>query len=531
MAISDKFLKVVEERKRPEGPTTKTEILGGLAWLLLVFIIQLIDVFVRYRGGSINFYTWTLFFVIYAIIGLRFKRKFGDTYWILGIYFCTAFLFPFLYPRVLPYLGGSLAAMIITFNPLWVVYLLILHSEYYPRLSFAYMVFWIALLTFSFMPQVQVYAQEQGYGTSVYSPAIAVRYMGSTITKAGTALWTGIEQMQAEVGKEIVRTKKVISGDYYTGEVDESAQKPLGVFLQPLKAAQPTFYTDQPATVYTTLRAETIAEPITIQLACTADKIPANRIIPKKEFTVETSEEQSIDCVFDRGTLAAKNYNFQLTANFDYTTRSYQLVYTMDRDKLRETRRDFAQGLPGAKDPLEGFPDRNPKTKYTPGPIMIGIGGDIGEGKQPYGVPNPAQGDNRGPTIGVTVDNLWTGTLKKIESILIFTPKGIEITDVNGIPIDTEKVESCTDLPEEDRIRCDDTVENIYYVPQQEINRVNQETDIIAYTFRAHTEITDYDRLVGAEPLQKNFKVTAKYKYSYTTKRAITVAKPKTPAT
>jgi len=525
MAISS-----TEKKTRPEDVPLKKEI-GGLPVLLLLFAIQLIDNFTRYRGGAINFYTWTVFFVIYAIIALRFQRRFGDTYWVIGIYFCTAFLLPYFYPRMLPYLGGSLGAMLVTFNPLWVLYLLLKHSKYYPRMNIAYIIFWMALLTFTLMPQVQTYAEEQGYGTNVFSPGIAIRYMGSTIVKAWTALWAGIGQIQAEVGKEIVRTKKVISGDYYTGEIDESAQKPLGVFLQPLKAAQPTFYTDQPATVYTTLRAETIAEPIKIELACTADATPASRIIPKKEFTVQTREEQSIDCVFDKGTLQAKNYNFQLTANFKYTTRSYQLVYTMDRDKLRETRRDFAQGLPGAKDPLDGFPDRNPKTKYTPGPIMIGIGGDIGEGKQPYGVPNPIQGDNRGPTIGVTIDNIWTGTLKEIESILIYTPKGIEITDVNGIPIDTEKAESCTDLPEEDRIRCDDTVENIYYVPQQEINRVNQEKDIIAYTFRAHTEITDYDNLVGAEPLQKNFKVTAKYKYSYTTKRAITVAKPKTPST
>ncbi len=512
---------------------TTSNIMGGLAWLALVFLIHAIDMFVRYRGGPINFYTWSLFFVIYAIIALRFQRKWKDTYWIFIFYFLSAFLFPFLYPRVLPYLGGSLAAMIVAFNPVWVIYLLMKHSEYYPRLSFAYMVFWIALLTFSFMPQVQMYAQEQGYGSALYSPAIAVRYMASTIVKAWDALWRGVEVIQEEVVKETKRTAKVISGDYYTGEVDESAQKALGVFLQPLKAAQPTFYTNQPATVYTTLKAETIAEPLDIHLTCTADKIPASRIIPQETFKVETSEEQSIDCIFDKDALKPKNYNFQLTANFDFTTRSYQLVYTMDKEKARESLRDFARGVPGAKDPLTGFPDRNPATQYTSGPIMIGIGGDIGVGKQPYGVPDPATIlDDRGPTIGVTIDNVWTGTLKKIESILLFTPKGIAVIDVNGIPV-TEKhtVKSCADLPDTDKIRCDDTVDNMYYVPEEEINRVNMEKDIIAYTFRTHTKITDYDKLIGAEPLQKTFKVTAKYKYSFTTKRAITVAKPKQPIT
>ena len=520
-----------ENYANPINPAVK---MIGVMWLVLVFIIHTIDMFVRYRGGPTNFYTWSLFFVIYAIIALRFQRKWKDTKWIFVFYFLSAFLFPFLYPRVLPYLGGSVAAMIVAFNPVWVIYLLMKHSEYYPRLSFAYMVFWIALLTFSFMPQVQMYAQEQGYGSALYSPAIAVRYMASTLVKAWDALWRGVEAIQTEVVKETERTMKVISGDYYTGEVDESAQKLLGVFLDPLKSAQPTFYAGQPATVYTTLRAETISgeEPLTINLACTADKIPASKIIPKDTFYVSTSEDQSIDCIFDD--LKPKNYNFQLTADFDFTTRSYQLVYTMDKEKLREVKRDFERGLPGAKDPLDGFPDRNPKTKYTPGPVMVGIGGDIGAGKQPYGVPDPTKTqDNRGPTIGVTIDNIWLGTLKKIDSILLFTPKGIEITDINGIPIDIEQnqVKSCEDLPDEDKIRCDDTVDNIYYVPKEEIARVNMEKDIIAYTFRAHTIISDYAVLVGAEPLQKNFKVTTKYKYSYTTKRAITVAKSKTPAT
>ncbi len=512
---------------------TKTERAGGMAWLLLVFLIHAIDLFVRYRGGPINFYIWSLFFVIYSIIALKFYRKWQDKWVIIICYFFTAFLFPFLYPKVVPYLGGSLGAVIIAFNPVWVIYLLMVHSEYYPRLSFAYMVFWIALLAFSFMPQAQLYAQEQGYSSATYSPAIAVRYMASTVVKAGVTAREAVSTTQKEIAKEAERSIKVMSGDYYTGEVDESAQKALGVFLQPLKAAQPTFYANQPATVYTTLKAETIAEPLDIHLNCTADKIPASRIIPQETFKVMTSEEQSIDCVFDKDTLKPKNYNFQLTADFDFTTRSYQLVYTMDKEKARESIRDFAKGVPGAKDPLAGFPDRNPSTQYTSGPIMIGIGGDIGVGKQPYSVPDPATIlDDRGPTIGVTIDNIWTGTLKKIDSILLFTPKGIAVTDVNGIPI-TEKhtVKSCADLPDADKIRCDDMVNNMYYVPSEEINRVNMEKDIIAYTFRTHTKITDYDQLIGAEPLQKTFKVTAKYKYSFTTKRAISVAKPKQPTT
>jgi hypothetical protein len=46
----------------------------------------------------------------------------------------------------------------------------------------------------------------------------------------------------------------------------------------------------------------------------------------------------------------------------------------------------------------------------------------------------------------------------------------------------------------------------------------------MAYTFRAHTKIADYNTLMGQDPIAiKNFKVTAKYDYSYSTQRSITV--------
>lgn len=503
-----------EETYRTE--LSKSEKAGGIAWLILVFAIHFLDLFTRYRTTTISFSSWTLFIVIYAIIALRFYRKWGDKWVILVCYILTAVVFPAIYPRLAPLLGDGLGAMLMVFNPLWVLYLLFAHTEYYPKISFAYMVFWIALLTFSFMPQVQLYAEEQGYGTA-YSPAIAVRYMGSTVSKAYTSAKEGITKTGAEIGQEIERTKRTITGDYYTGEVDKGTEKPLGVFLRPLQSTQPTFYTGQPATVFTTLKAETIAEPIDITLTCRADGQRADKIIPQTQFRVETLEEQSIDCMFSN--LAAGSYTFKLTADFTFTTRAYQLVYTMNQNRLREDRRQN-------KDPLEGFPNKNPATQYTSGPVMIGIGGDIGTGKQPLGIPD-TQGP--GPTAGVTIDNVWTGKLKEIEHILMITPKAIEITDINGI--EAVHVEECSLLPtQEDAERCDIERENYYYVPQEEITRVNKEKDIVAYTFRAHTRITDPQLLTGPEPQQSLFKVTARYRYSYAATKSLKVEERKAPA-
>ena len=486
---------------------------GGMTWLLLVFLIHLLDLFIRYRTGAVNFFTWTLFFVIYSIIALKFYRKWGDQKIIMICYVLTAFFIPFLYPRVMPYLDGGIAAMVLAFAPVWVIYLLLAHSEYYPKLSFAYMVFWIAFLAFSFMPQVQLYAQEQGY-SATYSPSVTIQYALSGGMKAAQAGKEAITGVLGAIAKEKERTYKTITGDYYTGQVDESAQRPLGVFLEPLKSAQQTFAEDKPARIYSELKAETLAEPIKIKISCFADKIPADDI-SKQELIVEEKEKKAIDCTFYN--LQAKNYNFIMNADFTFTTRAYQLIYTMDEEKLRETRR-------ANKDPLADYQDKNPATKYSSGPVMMGMGGDIGQGKQPLGI---SATEKQGPTIGITIDNLWTGRLKKIEYILLITPKGIKITDINGIP--AVHVPECALLPiETDRERCDDAVDNMYYVPQKEIDWANQEKEIIAYTFRAGTEITDYSRLVGPDPLPKNIKATVSYEYGYSKQKSITVEKSKT---
>ena len=491
--------------------TTRTKAAGGLAWILLIGLIQFMDVWTRYKGGPVNFYLWALFFVVYAIIALRFHRRYGDIKFILVFYILSALILPAVYGLVQS--NSTAAAMMMVFNPVWIIYLLLFHSEEFPKLSFLYMIFWIGLLTFCFMPQVQTYAQEQGYTASV-SPAIAIRYMASTSVKAWHSFWTGLEKMQVEVVKETERTYKVITGDYYTGEVDEGSKKQLGVFLDPLKSAQPKFYEGQPATIYTSLRAETIAEPLNIKLKCTADKKEADKIIPKSEFKVETMEEQSIDCVFND--LKPKNYNFKLTADFDFTTRAYQKVYFMNKERLRETKR---KGI----DPLTDFSDKKPGTIYTNGPVMIGVGGATEQ--QPIGVEPSTSPEATGPTIGVTIDNVWTGKMTKIHYLTLMVPKGLEVTDINGFPV--QKIDNCQLLPSDEDIKiCDDEIVNLYALPDSELTLINRDKDIIAYTFRAHTKVADYEKLIGDAPLAiDTFKITVKYDYSYSTEKPIVVEK------
>ncbi|MBW2986175.1 hypothetical protein KY333_02280 [Candidatus Woesearchaeota archaeon] len=486
---------------------------AGWGSIILVGFIHLLDVFTRYRGGGINFYTWTIFFVIYAIIALRFRQRYRDDWRAIIVCFALSAL---VMPLAYMWIGNSYAfgGMLMVFNPVWIIYLLFWHEQDYPRMSFLYMVFWIALLAFSFMPMVQDYAGDQGYMIPNVSPATAISYMTSSVVQGWFAFTEAIVGIQETVVKETTRSIKIASGDYYTGEVDKGAEKMLGVFLEPLKAAQPKFYAGDPVTVYSTLRAETIAEPLTIQLKCVAEgkgkAIAANKIIPDDKFKVETLEEAAIDCIFDN--LNAEHYTFKLTADFTFSTRAYQRAYLIEKDLLREYRRENI-------DPLEDFPDKKPSTVYTQGPIMIGIGQDVAT--QPVGIYGPASGIEQGPTLGVTIDNVWLGKLTKLKNLVLFVPKGIEVTDINGISVEAT---ICEKLLDADAAVCDDAIVNAYTVPESELNKINKEKDIIAYTFRAHTKISDYNALMGQDTIAiKNFKVSAKYEYSYSTQRAMSV--------
>ncbi|MBW2973312.1 hypothetical protein KY346_02885 [Candidatus Woesearchaeota archaeon] len=481
----------------------------GIGIILIVGAVHLFDVFTRYYKGAINLYTWALFFALYAVIAYRLQQKYHDWKPILVCFILSALVMPLLYSLLAQY--SAIAGIIMVFNPVWIIYLLFFHSEEYPWISTIYLLFWIMLLTFSFMPQIQEYAGQQGYTIPTISPAITIRYLVRATVDAAYHVWDTLVGIKETVEKEVERSIKIASGDYYTGQVDEGAKKMLGVFIEPLKAAHPTFYEGEPATVYSTLKAETMEDPLDIKLTCTADKITADQVIPKKEFKVYTTEEQAIDCIFKD--LKAKSYVFKLAANFEFTTRAYKRVYLIEKDRLREYRRE---GI----DPLADFPQKQTKTIYTAGPVMIGVG--AGVETQPVGIAYTTVSE-QGPTIGVTIDNAWIGELKKIEYLILLTPKGMEIDNINGIEVEATP---CEELDEKDAEFCDDGVETAYLLPKKLLDQVNKEKDIVGFTFRAFTKITDFDDLMGEDPVSiRNIKVTTRYDYSYSTQRSITVEK------
>lgn len=505
MASFDDWLKTL-------GKTTKGSERTGWDILFLAFVIHACDAFIRLPGGRVDFYIWSIFFVAYAILAIMAARRLGTWRDPLIVSALAAFVIPFFYSYVAR--SSLVIGMLVLLMPTWIIYLLVIRGERYPipiigqlfesigiewfDLSFLYIIFWVIFLTMSYMPQVQTYASNQGYDLPTVSPGIVWRYTVTTFTRAAVSAYQAVFiTAPAIVTKEVARTIAIASGDYYTGTVDKNADKKVGVYVLPLKPTQPEFNEGDTIDVYTTVAAETILQPILIHLTCTAEpgKIKATEIRPEPDFTVTTSATKQVDCFF-KG-LSAKQYAAKLTADFNFATRAYQKVYFMDEERLNEYRR---RGV----DPLENFPDKKPSTVNTPGPLIIGMTESFE--KQPVGI---TQG-KWGPTIGVTLDNVWAGQMKQLTNIIFYTPKGMEVTDINGIATSPT---SCSALLEEERTACDDKIENIYIMPETELQRFVNRT---VNTFRAHTKIMDSAVLLGGEQISlKNVKVTAYYDYSY----------------
>lgn len=472
----------------------------GYLVLIFAILVHILDSFLRHPGRPITIAGWSVAIFGYVFVAwlasgiIKESRK--------ELFFVT--LISILALPLLGFVAKFTTATSIMFfmvNPIWVWYLI---GKNKVRLfGLFFLLFWFGLMIFSFGEPIMDYAN-QYYDipdVPMLSPGMVLRYFLHAVNQATVNMWQGLIGFRAQFWKTVEEEIAIAKGDYYTGTVDQAATKRLGVFLQNLRPAASRFFVNEPVTLFANLKAETLDKPITINIECKADNTPANAIIPTKTFRVETFEETDIDCVFDN--LPEGYYTGKLSADFDFGTRAYHKAYFMDKERLRDYRRRQV-------DPLEGIPDKQPTTIYTSGPVAIGMG----FGSQPIGI---AQGE-KGPTIGASVTNAWTGKIKEITKLIFYVPKGLKVTDINGI--DVQAVD-CSSLDTDEQAVCDPALVNVYQLPAADLAKLK---NVSIYSFRAHTEIESTQDLLGESPLAiNNFKVSANYKYLYETQTGFRV--------
>jgi len=255
---------------------------------------------------------------------------------------------------------------------------------------------------------------------------------------------------QVEKAKEVVRNYNPVEiveewwernlaiarGDYFIGEVEGSQNKKLGIFVKSKPLGDKKFYRGLPARVSATISGESLntkecREKLTpdcyIYFDCNVEDFGDAQAYPRFMTILDIAGGGTrLDCDFTPLSPGPKKVS--LKAYFDFSTKAYlPVVLVPYQSKLERDREELlAEAGYSAADLFV--------TKYTPGPVEIGIGF---EEKQPLGVGRlEVAAPSTMPTGGAAVDlaaaETGTPTTEMSETKII--EPGFGITSDMGTP-------------------------------------------------------------------------------------------------
>lgn len=248
------------------------------------------------------------------------------------------------------------------------------------------------------------------------------------------------------------------TGGQYKATVEKNQFEPLGVYLERVRVAQPKFYTDEPVTLWGTLKSRTLSDPVIASFTCyrygqdnkrieidktETDPAKKDELIPEKPFAIYSFEEKDVECTFRNKFQNQGSNTITLSAVYNFETSAYQKAYFMDRERYRAMIRENL-------DPLKefGIKERKPDTIYTNGPveIIIGIQNPVTVSDEKDDVKPPLSielknrnkiTDKQGKAVGQ-----WEGNIKKLTELIVVLPKGITIDNPDRCtPVKFDKIE------------------------------------------------------------------------------------------
>jgi len=458
-------------------------------FIVISFVIHLIDVFSNFRNTSFRIFAY-LILAITAWLSLFKDQENPGVIDIAKIKFplilsSIAIFAPYL-GGILPFLGSSQAFQTaIIFFPAWVLFLCFAMGQNW----FITLCRWVivALLLFLFLPTfINSFINDLRIGD--IETGINVQ---QTISNTMRDLSYGVNSFVKNIGKawkdawnSLIKTA---TGDYYSGEVDKYENEPVGVYLEDLQAADSKFFEGEKITVWAVLKAKTLDKEININVSCYSkegDKKVGGNITPQNEFNIATEEEEYLDCTFDNINPGKMDVTFN--AEFNFETMAYLKTYFMDKESLRALTREGIDVFDHYK-----ISHVNPIAIYTNGPVGIGM-----KTAEPLPVGVYSNQENIPFFFGITIENNWEGTIKKITGLEVQVHDSLELTNCDQ---DFEFKENEDDY-------------NIYsLVPDKRTEDIKTGK---FYSIQCRLNPTDPKSLLGNEPITtRYFRVTISYVY------------------
>ena len=280
------------------------------------------------------------------------------------------------------------------------------------------------------------------------------------VAKKGTTFQEIYSQFTNRFREAIEGRLDIATAGLYRGNVEKNRYESLGVYFGNIRAADPRFYTDEPITVWGSIRSKTYKDAVIINFSCYRwkdnKKIRADKIIPDIIFPIFTLEEIDTQCTFlpktENPTPAGANI-VTFSAEYNFGTDAYLKTYFIDRERFRASAREGIEPLTQF-----GIKDKTPAAVFTNGPVEIGLGaGPLVTVSEGYAVK---------PSIYITLTNRkeiqdkdkkiitrWEGKIKNITELILLTPPGITLGPPGNLEkckdpkTDLEKLECPCSMP------------------------------------------------------------------------------------
>ena len=475
-------------------------------WLLAVgILLQLLDFWFTgfdRSGGFINY--WFVASIIVAllfgfILPLRSDR--GTAAWLKqsGIY-----LIVFQVMIWLPWGINKLTVLHPSYYPIYFVYAfappLCLLAMFDPeceedfkayRFRGFYVVFWLLILLASIvgvvgMPVVVDSTQANaGLGMKMFTNSLLDKF----------------ESIFTKVIKPI-KSFNVSDPFFYTGQVEQNSDKPLGVTLEDVKSTEEFYVQGGEVTLWGYVSMESFLHDSlyvipNAKIARQRENFPAASCTPPVAEVFHGGSEL-IECTFPPlnadGTLAfpAGSYPVEMSVSFPFETWA-DITYTFVSE---EKARNYARLQRDIFEELDI--NEQPTAVYTSGPIMIGMGGS----RMPILVTNtPPYLKNA--YIGITIQNDWVnGQLDEVGSLELKLPKGFLLPEC-----DRRGGDVIGPLP-------DPNVENYNrYVFRNVVNSENAFTSVRCKLVLESPDVLS-EVFGGADKALRTFVATANYSYT-----------------
>ncbi|MBN1502821.1 hypothetical protein JW930_04705 [Candidatus Woesearchaeota archaeon] len=319
-------------------------------------------------------------------------------------------------------LSGSLKAVFWSraFIPIWTLWVLYSCSRLTGRPLFA------ILLSIIFAIYIIVLVGDNI--PNVYS-GHASRLSRNTVRQVLNMGWNAIKLLFWEGPKSVItgtgqwfnrQISEATGYDYYTSQVEENKDEPLGVYLDDVETMDPVYHQGDSVTIRGFIKARTLEDKeIPITISCyyeDNEKIKhfADEVSPSTQLQLRDFNEKFVTCEFDN--LAEGTYDIIMHVEFDFRTLSYVRTYFMDSNSLLAKRKELMDNGQDYSNSgiLSSFNLKQPLTVYTNGPIEL----ELGSNEPPINV-----GQDESIYYSVKISNLWRGQIKSINDLYMLVPE------------------------------------------------------------------------------------------------------------